>query len=291
MVSDFDGLLRHVREEFTGASITESEYYKGAPWQGAMWKDDSTGLTMGAKSSATGSRLWVEGSIGKYAHGDNCRLLSVEQSMEIVDDLLTNVERRYADWLPPVPVGRRSLWQAKRADFYYQRPVDSVPAVCVALASAIGNKSKLSQYLTSVQFAQSREQMARWYGKGEESGNEAYQGILRHEEQVRGSKRAGYFLDLGKMRCNVGEVRAMMNKRYEDWPEQGIECVDVGSLIEEHGTAGMAAAAMVLLPSLEATAKQRLSENTFYKYRKLATQYRRRTVTVDLRVPGDAWKE
>jgi ACT domain-containing protein len=53
----------------------------------------------------------------------------------------------------------------------------------------------------------------------------------------------------------------------------------------------LAAAALVLLPSLEATAKRRLSKDAFYKYRNLATKYRQKKVSVDLRVPEDAWTE
>lgn len=288
-VENWNDLLAAVRQEFQGATYHEGSYSESNEWQGATWKDPEIG-TMGCKSNRTGAYLWVETSIGKYLTGDNCRLLSSEESLAGVDQLLTAVESKYREFIPDVMAGRRSLWRCKRLDGYYQKEVESVPAVCVALADALGQKSKLAQYMTSVEFRQSREKMARWYGKGFESGNEEYIHTLRHEEQIRGHNRAGYFLDLPNMKCRVGDLRCYMNDRYKDWPKAGMEVPDVSALIREHKSAGMAAAALVLCPALEAEVKRELAENTFYKYRKLAEEYKRKKVKVDLRVPEDAWR-
>lgn len=283
-IDDWQALMQHVREEFQGAKFTESEYVRGQPWQGATWDDPAFGV-MGAKSNKQGTYLWSEGSLGKWLHGDNKRLLNVQEVRDGLDGLMVGIEQRYGPALGP------GDWRATRADFYYQQEVDSVPAVCVGLAEAMGDKGRLAKYLTSVEYKQSRERMVRWYGKGYESGDEQYGNVLRHEEQIRGHNNVGYFVDLESRSINSQEVRGYMNKRYEGWPEAGIEVSDVGGLIRDHKGPGMAAAAMVLLPALEGVARQHLSENTFYKYRKLATEYRRRKVNVDLRVPVGAWAE
>lgn len=290
-ISGVDGwgeLLAAVRQEFAGATFTEGQYTEGAPWQAATWKDPDIG-TMGCKCNRTGAYLWVETSLGKYAYGDNCRLLTHKEALECIDGLCGAVEAKYRPFLPGSAAEVRRRWQCTRADLYYQRDVPSVPAVCAGLAQAFGNKAKLAQYLTSVEYMQSRDYRARFYGKGFESGNEAYINTLRHEEQIRGRDKAGYFVDVAGMTIRASEARGYMNKRFQGWPDQGLQVPDIEALLEEHGAAGAAAVGLVLLPSLEPTYKRTLAKETFYKYRRLATEYKRRNVTVDLRVPAGAW--
>jgi len=199
------------------------------------------------------------------------------------------VESKYGEHIA-AGLRPRDLWRTKRVDLYFQRAVPSVPGVVLALAEALGNRGRVAQYLTSVELVQSRYARARWYGKGYESGIEEYADVLRHEEQVRGRNMAEYFVDVRRMELNLSEARAYMNRRYKGFPEGGIEVMDVGTLVREHGAAGLGALAMVLLPEVEEIAKEELAKNTFDKYRKIAASFRVRKVPVDLRVPADAWR-
>jgi hypothetical protein len=285
---DYDELLRMCKP-WNLKQVQEER--DGYAWYGATWQDpELPALTLGAKVNQTGAYLWFEGSIGKYLYGDNCRLLSAVEACEGVQEVCGAVEGRYKPFLTDAARPLRERWEAKRLDMYHQRRVPSSPAVVSAWAGAIGNKARVAQYLTTVEFHQSREKHMRAYDKGRESGKADLLNVLRHEEQVRGRNNAGYFLNIGENRLKVEEARAYMNKRFEGWPETGLEVPDVGALIEEHGTLGAAAVGLVLLPELEPVYKASLAKNTFFRYRRLATEYKRRKVQVDLRVPEDAWQ-
>ena len=134
------------------------------------------------------------------------------------------------------------------------------------------------------------KEMARWYDKGLESGNESYINVIRHEEQIRGGK-AGWLLDVSQPVpvFKVKEAIEKMNARYEGWGS--METYDLFTLVRENGTQGMAAALLVVQPEREMMAKLCLSRATFFRVKALAETARKRLFPVDLRLPETAWQE
>ena len=286
--------------EYPDAKLVQSAYDAEArlPWEGMTWTDPVLGV-MGSRSNRMGNYLWVERSLPKFLHGENCRVLSVGESQEAVRLLLAGVEGRFAEWLGPDDTmpGRRKV---KRLDLCYQTKLPLPSAeVFVQVASALkpartrrhGYVCKpIDLFLGGVSYRQNRQEMARWYDKGFESGDERYLNVVRHEEQLRGGK-AGYLLDLGAAEpvLKVEEAIERMNSRYEGWG--AVQGHDWLSMVRDEGMRGVAAALLVKHPEYEAAIKPHLSNGTYYRLRNMAMECRQHQVTVDLRLPANAWAE
>jgi hypothetical protein len=285
-----------MKAEWPTAEQHSRWYDTDQPWQGMTISDDSLG-TLGVKSNKRGNFLWCERSLPKFMYGDNCRVLSSEEATEGATALVAAVEQRFSDWWE-VP-GYHDSVMVKRLDLCYQRQVPCSSEVFAHIATALNARKVVKHqvqlnpvdvHFLGVEFAQSRFERARWYDKGMESGNERYLDVVRHEEQIRGGK-AGWLLDVSGPRADlrVEESRERMNERYSGWGV--LEGYSLDTLLREHGNTGAAAALLVRHPEYEQLFKRTLSRPSFYRYRKLAMEWRKHQFQTDLRLPVDAWAE
>jgi hypothetical protein len=274
-----------LRSEYPTAEQHVRWYDDNLPWEGMTAQDDALG-SFGVKSNKRGNYLWVERSLPKFLHGDNCRVLSADETGEAVRGLMAGVEGRFGPWWLPGMQPRQGV-QVKRVDLCYQRQVPCSGEVFGHVARSLKQR-KVALHLSGVELHQSKLEHARWYDKGIESGNERYLDVVRHEEQLRGGK-AGWLLDVSQDQpaLNVAGAAEVMNKRYEGWDQ--VEGYDLGALMEEHGTSGAAAALLVLHPEYDRLCGRYLSKSVYYRLRNLALEGRRRQCSLDLRVPQDAW--
>lgn len=282
--------------EYPTASFATRWYDENLPWQGVTLTDPVFG-TIGVKSNKLGNSLWVERSLPKFMYGDNCRVLSVEEAREGIAALMAGVEARFREWwlLPDY----RSTARVQRLDLCYQQKVPCSTEVFAHLARCLNSKKVVRHqfvlcpvevHLTGVTLKQSKLELGRWYDKGFESGDERYEDVVRHEEQLRAGK-AGWLLNVSGPEpvVNVEAARERMNARYHDM--QQLESYNLGALLDEHALRGAAAVALVLHPEYEPLYKQHLANGTYYNIRKLADVARRQVAPVDLRLPEDAWAE
>jgi hypothetical protein len=114
--------------------------------------------------------------------------------------------------------------------------------------------------------------------------------VVRHEEQLRGPK-AGWYVNATTAEIEVQAAREHLNRRFEDWPSTQVEGFNLGGLVKEHSLRGAVAGFLALHPEYDLMLKQGLSSSTYYNVRNLAVEARRRAFTLDLRVPGDSWRE
>lgn len=280
-----EGFYEWLQSEYKTPSFTTRFYDENLPWQGTQVADPVLGV-IGTKSNKTGNYLWVERSLPKflYQSDDNCVMLSVDQAREAISLLVEAVEAKFDDWL----LFRGGPIKCKRVDFYHQRHIPSSGEAFAHIARCMKHR-KVALHLSGVSINQSRWEHARFYDKGLESGNERYQDVVRHEEQLRGNK-AGYYVDARRAEIRVPEAREQMNKRFTGWPSE-FEHYDLGNLFEQEKLNGLAAGLLVLHPEYDQLAKRLLSNGTYYRLRKLALETQRRMVKLDLRLPDDAWCE
>lgn len=272
------------------------------PWMGLQWSDSVLGA-MGIKCNKLGTYLWVERSIPKFLHGENCRVLSHDEAVDGVQALAGALAGRFAPWSPWTPQMMLEGAKIARLDVCYQQKVPNSQEVFANIARCL-NATKtvrhqfqvgigccpVTVHLTGVTFKQSMREVARWYDKGDESGNESYQDVVRQEEQKRAGK-ARYIADFQDGKFVADRQRAIdaLNTRYDGW--ERIEGYDLGTLMKHHGTQGAAAVGLVLHPEYQPLYENSLSRATFYRIKALAMQARRSMYAVDLSVPSDAWSE
>lgn len=267
------------------ARRTSAAYTWDRPWEGCMFEHPLLGM-VGTKASTLGTFLWVERSLPKFLHGDdNCRQLSYEEARDGVATLVESTIGHLGEFLPDSAY--RSV-ECKRVDFYHQKHLPSAE-VFNHITRCLKSKKGVAQHLTGVEVHQSREIHGRFYDKGIESGNERYIGVVRHEEQLRGSK-ARALLDVANLRLDQEAVRSQMNKRFQGWPSE-VECYGYDSLIAEHSYRGAAAALLCEVPQLEPVLKRSLSKDLFYKVKNLCVEASRKMSRLDLAVPAGAWAE
>jgi hypothetical protein len=285
-----------LRSEYPTAEQHTRYYDVNLPWQGMSFQDDVLGM-MGVKSNKLGNFVWAERSLPKFMHGDNCRVLSVNEAREGVAAWVAGVEHRFQDWWE-MP-NYHATATVKRLDLCYQTKVPCSSEVFTSIARCVKAKRVVKHQwvldpvqveLGGVSLHQSRLEMARWYDKGIESGDERYLDVVRHEEQLRGGK-AGYLLDVSgaEPMLRVEHARDRMNARYAGWGQ--VQSYDLGALIEKHGNTGAAAALLVIHPEYDALYKRKLSNGSYYRIKNLALEGRRQQFTADLRLPGDSWAE
>ncbi len=286
-----------IRSRWPTAHFHQAAYDVSLPWEGCTIDDKVLG-TVQVRRNKLGNALRVERSIPKFMYGDNCRVLSVEEATEGVASWMTAIEQTFDGWWDyPEP---RSGAKVQRLDLCYQKKVPCAQEVFQGLYKALdltrttrhGWQLPAAQiHLTGLTLRRSSLELARWYDKGFESGNESYQDVIRHEEQLRRGK-AGYYLDVSGARpvFKAEEARDRMNERYKNFGG-GIKGFDFVSLLAEHGNKGAAAVALVLRPDLEPVFKQHLPNGTFYRARNIAAEWRGREFTADLRLPEDAWAQ
>jgi len=294
-----DAFLDWLRERFQNVRASEQFHDANKPWQGVQWEDPAIGA-MGIKSSKLGCFLWAERSLPKLLHGDNCRVLSSAEALEAAALLRDTLIGLFAPWSPWTPATMLEQCQVKRLDLCYQKRVPCAQEVFPALYAGLDLRRSTKHglqtapgqlYLTGCTFRQNKQESARWYEKGVESGNESYHDVIRHEEQLRGGK-AGYFLDLTEAQpvARIAEARERMNSRYEGWGSN-VAGYDLAEVLTEHGTTGLAATALVVRPDLEPLARRCLPKSTFYRVWNVALIARRRQFVTDLTLPADAWAE
>jgi hypothetical protein len=228
---------------------------------------------------------------------DNCRVLSVDQVQRGLSHFMEAVEHRFSDWwMVPNP---RETAKVKRVDLCYQQKVPCSNDVFAHLATTLKARkvvrhtlvlNPVEVHLTGITYHQSKHELGRWYDKGIESGNESYQDVVRHEEQLRGGK-AEYLVDVSGavpvLRVEEGIQR--MNERYEGWGS--LESFDLGALLSGNGMAGAVGALLVLNPEHEPVYRRVLPKSTFYRGNALAMEARRQKSLVDMRLPADAWAQ
>lgn len=266
------------------------------PWEGMTWTDESLGV-MGLKSNRQGNYLWVERSIPKLMYGENKRLLSQEEAQEGIAALLGGVEGHFRDWFPCPP---RGLAEVKRLDVCYQQKTPSSAEVFAQLVPTLKLQrvtrhgvvlDPVDVHLMGIELHQSKLEHARWYDKGQESGDERYLDVVRQEEQLRRGK-AGYLMDIpadGSLPVlHLDRARDAMNRRYRQGAS--MEVFNVGKLLED-GKAGALAALLVVCPAYETLVQRHISNGTFYRARNLARDAQAAKMTVNLTVPENAWRD
>lgn len=274
------------------------QFRDGLEWRGLQWTDPVFGA-MGVKQNQVGRFLWVERSLPKFLHGDNCRLLSEAESVEAMEQLAHGVTGTYAATFGTSADLMMETAKVARLDVCYQQQVPCAQEVFVNVAQCL-KAVKVSRHrlqlapvvlhLTGVTFKQSLKELARWYDKGLESGNESYHDVVRQEEQLRAQKArqvAGW--QGGRFKVNRAEALRVMNRRYDGWGR--IESYDLAAVMREHGTKGAAAALLIVNPDYEPVFKAGLGESTYYRIKRIAEDGRKAMHSVDLRVPDDAWRE
>ena len=280
-----EGFGEWLEANYPMARRTSAAYSWDRPWEGTMFTDGVLG-TVGTKSSSLGQFLWVEKSIPKLVFGeDNCRQLTLSEAREGVAMLAEAVVGHLGAFLP---ISSCETAQCKRVDFYHQRPMPAAE-VFSHIARCLKRQKGVALHLTGVEVHQSREIHARFYDKGVEAGNEQFVGVIRHEEQLRGS-RAKALVDMKGLKLDPAAIRAQMNRRFDGWPAE-VECYGYDELLEEHSYRGAVAALLCEVPQLEGSLKRHLSKDLFYKCKNLAIQAQRRMFKLDLRVPDDAWAQ
>lgn len=281
--------------------IKESvQYHDGVQWLGWQWTDPHFGA-MGVKQNRVGRFLWFERSLPKFIYGDNERVLSETQAVEAMEQLTAGVLAVYAPLFETTPEIIAPTLRLQRLDVCYQQKVPCAQDVFIAMSRSLKTQkivrhqltltTPLVLHLTGITYKQSMKEVARWYDKGLESGNESYSEVVRHEEQLRGSKAQGVAnWEEGKFIVNRDAALQAMNRRYE-----GCKLLegtyDWTAFIREHRTHGAAAMALIMEPMYEATYKVALGESTYYRIKRVAEEARRGMHTVDLTVPQDAWAE
>lgn len=286
-----------IRSEWPTAHFHQAAYDASLPWEGVTFTEEILG-TVQVRRNKLGNALRVERSLPKFMYGENCRLLSVDEATEGVAAWMAAVEGMFSRWWDlPKP---HDTAKVQRLDLCYQKQVPCIQETLAGLRRAIDIMRTTTHgyllpeaqlHLTGLTLRRSLLEVARWYDKGTESGNESYNDVLRHEEQLRRGK-AGYYLEVSGPRpvLKVEEARQHMNSRYAE-SASIIKGHDLASLLIEHRSQGAAAAALVLRPDLEPLFRQHLPNGTFYRCRNLAAEWRRREFTVDLRLPETAWVE
>ena len=285
-----------VRSKWPTANYNEHFYDPKNPWQAMQWTDDSLGV-MGLKSNRQGNFLWVERSIPKLMYGENKRLLSQEEAQEGIAALLGGVEAHFREWFPCPP---RGLAEVKRLDVCYQQKTPSSAEVFAQLVPTLKLQrvtrhgvvlDPVDVHLMGIELHQSKLEHARWYDKGQESGDERYLDVVRQEEQLRRGK-AGYLMDIptdGSLPVlHLDRAREAMNRRYRK--DASMEVFNLGRLLED-GKAGALAAFLVLGPGYETLVQRHISNGTFYRARNLARDAQAAKMTVNLTVPENAWRE
>jgi len=275
------------------------QFHDGLKWSGWQWTDPNFGA-IGVKQNQVGCFLWFERSLPKFMHGDNERVLSAAETVEAAEQLAAGVLGVYGPLFDASTDLIRSTLKVQRLDVCYQRKVPCSQDVFIAMARSLKTTKvvrhqwvlspPLALHLTGVTFRQSMKELARWYDKGLESGNERYQDVVRHEEQLRGAKAqavAGW--QEGRFVVNQGNALASLNRRYVGIEQ--LQTFDLTTFLKENGTMGAAALGIVLQPEYEATLKLGLSESTYYRVKRLAVQARKSMVGLDLVVPADAWNQ
>lgn len=264
------------------ARVTTSAYSRDLPWVGTMFEDKVLG-TIGTKQNLTGTFLWAEKSIPKFLTGDNCKQLSRDEAREGLALWLGAVEARFSDFLPKQA---REVAQCKRVDVYHQRPMPA-GEVFSHIARCLKRQKGVSLHLTGVEVHNSRELHGRFYDKGLESGNEEFVGVVRHEEQLRGSK-AKQLMDLQSCDVDRAAARAVMNARFDGWPAE-VECYGFEQLLAQEKQRALCAIVLSECPHLEPALQRTFGRNFFYAGKRLALEAQRRMSVVDLRVPEEAW--
>lgn len=281
-----EGVRDWLLSEYKTPEFHSRWYDEGLPWQGATVQDTTFG-TIQIKSNKQGNYLVAERSLPKFMYQENCRVLSTEEAEEGLTALVAGVEERFREWWDvPHP---RDTAKVQRLDLCYQQQVPCSGEVFVHVARSLKSR-KLVMHLDGLQMQQNRQELARWYDKGIESGDERYLNVVRHEEQLRRGK-AGYLVEVNgeRARFNVEACRDAMNRRYQGWEQ--LESYQLGTLLDEHGLKGAAAALLVVQPEYDRLFQQHLSNGTYYRLRNMALEARRRQSAVDLRLPDDAWHE
>lgn len=272
------------------------------PWQGATVKDDVLGVLQ-IKSNMMGNWLIAERSLPKFMYGDNCRVLSLAETVTGLSAWLNAVEEKFRPWFPPL-LDLRSARKIQRADLCYQQKVPCSVDVFHQIGKTVNAKKvvqhkyvlcPMQEHRTGLTMKRSALELTRWYDKGVESGNESYLDVVRQEEQMRRGK-AGFLVDISGdvPLLNVTAARDQMNRVYSGWGSLGavsgqLEGYPVSDVLREHGAIGGAAVALVESPHLEPAFQQAYSESMYYRALKLAREIRKRNVTIDLTLPDDAW--
>lgn len=286
------------RLPFGCKDIKESvQYHDGVQWLGWQWTDPVFGA-MGVKQNRVGRFLWFERSLPKFMHGDNERVLAADEAIEAVEQLAAGVLGVYAPLFEATPELLRPTLKLQRLDLCYQQKVPCSQDVFIAMSRSLKTLkvvrhrhvlgSPLLLHLTGVTFKQSMKELARWYDKGLESGNERYEEVVRHEEQLRGAK-AQAVAGWQEERFVVDRAAALeaMNRRYAGCDP--LETFDLANFLREHRTHGAAAVGLILEPAYESTYKKGLGESTYYRIKRVAEDARRRMHSIDLSLPADAW--
>lgn len=280
--------------------IKESvQYHDGIQWLGWQWTDPVFGA-MGVKQNRVGRFLWFERSLPKFVHGDNERVLSEQEAIEAMEQLTAGVLGVYAPLFECTPEIMRPTLKLQRLDICYQRKVPCAQDVFISMARSLKTLkvvnhrhqlgSPVSMFLTGISYKQSMKEVARWYDKGLESGNESYQDVVRHEEQLRGVKAQGVATwEDGRFVVDRESALNAMNRRYAGCEAR--ETFDAVAFLKEHGNTGAAAMCLIREPMYEATYKQGLGESSYYRIKRIAEQARKQMHTIDLTLPNDAWNE
>jgi hypothetical protein len=273
------------------------QWHDGCQWVGYQWTDPIFGA-MGAKQNRVGKFFWFERSLPKFLHGENERVLSASEAVEGIEALATGALALYLPLFDTTIEEAMSTIKVARLDVCFQRKVPCPEEVFTRMASSLRTVKvvkhqwvltpPVSLRATGVTFKQSMKELGRWYDKGIESGNERYQDVVRHEEQLRGDK-ARAVADWQEGRFQVNQERALfvMNRRYTELDQ--VETFDKVSFIKEHGTKGLAAIALLADPSSELAAKAALGHATFYRVRALADLAKKMIHTTKLSLPDNAW--
>ncbi len=277
-----EGFRDWLEANYPSYGYSRKAYSWDLPWEGFEFTHEVLGV-VGVKRSRLGDFLWVERSLPKMLHGDNCKQLTMAEAREGLALLSESVVGLLGDFLPHSSVNSARV---QRVDFYHQREMPSAE-VFGHIARCIKRQKGVALHLTGVEVHQSREVHGRFYDKGIESGNEQYIGVVRHEEQLRG-KVARSLLDMETLKIDRAAVRAQMNKRFDGWPAE-VECHGYESLLQEHKHRGAAAVALCELPQLEPMFKAYLAKDMFYTVKNLALEAQRKLSRLDLRVPEGAW--
>jgi hypothetical protein len=280
--------------------IKESvQYHDGTRWLGWQWTDPALGA-MGVKENRVGRFFWFERSLPKFMYGSNERVLSQVEAVEAMELLTGAVLGVYAPLFESRAELLKPTVKLQRLDVCYQKQVPCAQDVFVAMARSLKSlkvvrhqyvlSPPLQLHLTGVTFKQSMKELARWYDKGLESGNESYDDVVRHEEQLRGSKaQAVANWNDGRFVVDRDAALHCMNRRYAGLGP--IKTFDMASFLRENRTHGAAAVGLVLEPMYEATYKQGLGESTYYRIKRVAEQARKMMHGIDLSLPEDAWRE
>lgn len=287
-----DAELREFRRLCPGGlKVSTNEPPGGGDLVPVKWRGNS--IDFGPVELNLDGYFRVGGSLAKYRQRlfdgaapvlTNVDVLSAASANDTVQELTERIEGA----LPFLPASGLNV---TRLDVVYDRPVKSCIAVLNSLEGAVVPTRLGCTRFTNGQGAytglnlRGRAVSHRVYNKLLEMGLEAYEEVLRSEEQLRkGSNGFLRIWNADQRAFDRDACRDVLNDRYLEFGYAG--ALDVASLIRSDRAL---MAFLLLHPDYVPIYKQTVKRSAFFAMKKQIREFRASAIPEDLRVPEDAW--